>query len=299
MNDYGFHTPVLLEEVIDFLSVRPGKRYIDATAGGGGHTLGIIRSGGEVLGIDRDPAAIAFARKKLVENLPAGYAGSFRLVRGNFNNLKEIATKNDFVGVDGILMDIGISSYHLDFSKRGFTFRHNEPLDMRMNPNAEKTAAEVLNSYPEKKLYEVFLRYGEEQLAEQLAHRLAGARRVTPITTTNQLVELISSVAQDTHHDEKKMVTTAFQAIRIEVNDELENLKRGLESAVDLLNPGGRLAIISFHSLEDRIVKLFFKKESRLSVITNKPVIPTEQEVQKNRRSRSARMRVAERLKKI
>lgn len=290
-----FHTPVLLQEVIDYLNVKPGKRFIDATLGGGGHTKEIIRSGGEVLGIDQDPQAIEYVRQHLHMELPAGLAGCFTLVRGNFKDIALIAQRHEFTNVDGIIMDLGVSSFHLNASKRGFTFRRDEPLDMRMDPLTKISASDIINSYPERKLYEIFARFGEIQLAEQLANHIAVARGITPITTTGQLVSLIEQLMS---HRPGKIhpATLVFQALRIETNQEFKNLKEGLAGAIEILAPKGRLVVISFHSGEDRIVKLFMRNEEVLEPLFNDPLRPTENEIATNSRARSARLRVAEKI---
>jgi 16S rRNA (cytosine1402-N4)-methyltransferase len=290
-----FHKPVLLHEVVEYLQVCPGNCYIDATLGGGGHTIEIIRHGGEVLGIDRDSNAIYHTRMKLLEQLAPGYTGSYTLVKGNFKNLKRIATTHGFEHVDGILMDLGVSSFQIDNSTRGFTFRKNEPLDMRMDFSSPLTAAEILNSYTTQQLYEIFLHFGETHLARKLADYITDTRGMRPFTTTGQLVEAVEKVTGNKkrkfgHHP----ATTVFQALRIEVNEEMSNLTKGLYDATSLLAERGRVAVISFHSLEDRMVKLFFRGSQELEVITSHPIVPSEQEVAANRRARSAKLRVAE-----
>lgn len=294
---HDFHKPVLLHEAIEHLCVRPGRHYIDATLGGGGHTIGIIRSGGAVLGIDQDIAALYSARIKLLETLPAGYTGCYVLAKGNFRDMAQIAHTHGFDQVNGIIMDVGMSSYQLDKSLRGFSFRRNELLDMRMDVSSPKTAADVLNSYSVDELYEVFLHFGETHLARKLADRIADARRVKPFTTTGELIAAVEDVAGNRERTAKRHpATTVFQALRIEVNDELGNLNKGLAAAVSLLSDGGRLVVISFHSLEDRAVKLFFRNNKELTPITSRPIVASEQEVANNRRARSAKMRVAEKI---
>lgn len=298
-NKTFYHQAVMPNEVVETLQIKPGNKYIDATLGGGGHALKIIKSGGELLGIDRDPDAIAFTRKRLHEELSAGLSSSYRLVRGNFKNIASIAQEHGFEQVDGILMDIGLSSYHLDQSGRGFSYRQNEPLDMRMNPQTKLTAFDVVNSYDEQKLYELFLHFGETHVAQELARSIASARGIKPIVTTDDLVQQIERAFNNTSVRDKprrtRVLAMVFQAIRIEVNQELENLKTGLVGATNLLNKKGRLVIITFHSLEDRIVKLFFKDNEFLKDLGDK--LPQQEEIEVNSRARSARLRVAEKQK--
>ena len=292
------HQAVMLDEAVEALRIKPGKKYIDATLGGGGHALKIIKSGGELLGIDRDPDAVAFARKRLMAEQP-NLSGGFRLVRGNFRELKIIAREHGFEQSDGVIMDIGLSSYHLDQSGRGFSYKQDEPLDMRINPQNSLTAFDVVNSYDEHDLYELFLHFRETHVAQELARRIASARGVKPIATTKELVKLIEeSFDASSIHDQprrSRVLAMAFQAIRIEVNEELDNLRLGLEGAVSVLNKGGRLAVLTFHSLEDRIVKLFFRQQTELKDMGD--LLPTKEEIERNSRARSARLRVAEKTK--
>ena len=301
------HIPVLLQEVLAGLNVRPGGRYIDATLGAGGHAAGILRASaptGELLGLDADPEAVAFAAEQL-----RPFGDRFVLRARNFRHLSTVATRQGFEQVDGILMDLGLSSRQLADAQRGFSFSQEGPLDMRLDPSAGTTAADLVNSLSESELAQILWEYGEERYARRIAGAIVGNR---PVRTTGQLADL---VAQTIGRREKiHPATRTFQALRIAVNQELGALDEALPQARDLLQPGGRLAVIAFHSLEDRLVKRFYQRESRdcicppeapfcvcehqatLKVITRKPIRPSEAEVEENPRSRSARLRVAERL---
>lgn len=292
MDGFG-HIPVLLNEVLEALNILPGKKYIDATLGGGGHSFEILKRGGYVLGIDQDEDALEFVEKNLkpkTENL--------KLVKGNFKNIGQIAKENGFEKVDGILFDLGVSSYQLDNPMRGFSFRSSEKLDMRMDKGSTLSAYEVVNKYPYERLVDIFVRYGEEHNAKEIALNIVEARKRKMIQTPYELSSLIEKVG---HKPEPiNPSTRVFQAIRIEVNDELNSLKRGLEAAISLLNPGGRIAVISFHSLEDRIVKQTFARFERGNlgrVMTKKPTAASFEESKINKRARSAKMRVIEKLR--
>lgn len=290
-----FHEPVLLKEVIEFLKVKRGEKYLDATLGGGGHTAAILKSGGILLGIDSDPEAIGAARSYLASACPPGKHSSWRLVSGNFKDLYQIAKKEKFLNVSGILFDLGVSSYQLNQGERGFSFGREGPLDMRMDPNLKVTAADLVNGLNKGELNELFTKFGQEQRSRRLAEALVRARKIRPIKTTRELAAIISQVAP--RKGRLHPATRVFQALRIAVNDELNNLKKVLPQAEDLLKPKGRLVVISYHSGEDRLVKTFFKAETErehLKIITKKPVRPTEEEIESNPRSRSAKLRVAE-----
>lgn len=262
-----YHTPIMVKEAMEGLQVASGKRFIDATYGGGGHTKAIRELGGVVLGIDTDPDAGA-------------------QVRGNFRDIKKIAQEHGFEAVDGILFDLGVSSHQLDTATRGFSYRFEEaPLDLRLNQNEGITAAEYLQTVSENELYEILATFGEEEHSRSIASLVVRARHVSPIATTGDLLKIIN----------KKSASQVFQALRIVVNDELNALKEGLEGAKDLIKPGGRLAVISFHSLEDRIVKRFLKAGA-WKVITKKPIVPSEDEIRSNKRSHSAKLRIAEKI---
>lgn len=286
------HIPVLLDEAIDALMVAPNKKYIDATLGGAGHTALILEKGGIVLGIDKDTDALESVKEKFGKEIDAG---RLKTVHGSFSNIKKIAEENGFEKVSGILFDVGVSSYQLDNSGRGFSIRHDEKLDMRMDSSASLTAYDVVNSYPVEKLIEIFYRYGEEHNAKEIAQVIGEKRRKEKITTTKELAQIAEGIS---HRSEAiHPATRIFQAIRIEVNGELEELKRGLTDGLELLETKGRLVAISFHSLEDRVVKQSFETFVRggIGIVVNKkPIIANFNEVKKNKRSRSAKMRVFE-----
>lgn len=292
------HIPVLVDQVVKVLEPGPEKKYIDTTVGGGGHTEAIIKKGGRVLGIDMDPKALEMARKRLASACPPG---AFTLAHGNFANLAEIAKKEGFEPVSGILFDLGVSTYQLEDPSRGFSFGAEAPLDMRMDPNLKVTAKDLINVLNEGELYELFTKLGEEHYSRPIARAICRARRIKPIETCNQLAQIILR-ARPKHgkYDRTHPATRVFQALRIAVNDELNNLRVALPQAVDLLEPGGRLVVLSFHSLEDRIVKNFFKEgaEKRtLKILTKKPIRPTREEIEKNPRARSGKLRAAEKNK--
>lgn len=275
MNGTNYHVPVLLNEALEYLKIEPGEKYIDGTYGGGGHTRGIEKNGGIVLGIDQDPE-------------------SYAPVHGNFAHLKNIAQKAGFDFVAGILFDLGVSSHQLETDYRGFSFNKEGRLDMRMDPvNQTVTAADLVNAGGEKELANLFWKFGEELASRQIAAAIVAAR---PVETTNQLAKIILSVRHRTEGDRTHPATRVFQALRLAVNSELEALEEALPQAVELLKPGGRMVIISFHSLEDRIVKNFMRANRNLKVLTDKPVTPTDEEVINNARARSGKLRAAEKL---
>lgn len=304
----GIHIPVLFQAVLDGLQVRPGGRYIDATVGGGGHAAGILASSspdGCLLGLDRDPAAVETAHARLTP-----YAGRVVLVCSSFGRLAEIARARDFVPADGVLFDLGLSSLQLADPTRGFAFRTDGPLDMRFDPTTGGlTAADLVNELPAEELAALLYRYGEERQARRIVEAIVAAR---PLHTTKELAAVVEGVVG--RRGRIHPATRTFQALRIAVNDELAALEAALPRAVEVLAPGGRLAVISFHSLEDRLVKRFMRRESRdcicspevpvctcnhkatLGLVTRKPVRPTADEIAANPRSRSARLRVAERM---
>ncbi|MEK7129880.1 MAG: 16S rRNA (cytosine(1402)-N(4))-methyltransferase RsmH [Patescibacteria group bacterium] len=290
-----FHTPVMLSEVTEGLGVTPGKRYIDATVGGGGHGWEIVKRGGKLLGIDVDPEAIKYAIENAKCQMPnAKWGEDVKIIQGNFRDIERIAKENGFGQVDGVLFDLGVSSHHLDTMERGFSWRFDgAPLDLRMNQTEGKTAANLINTASEEELYEIFAKFGEEELAGPIAHAVVGARRVKPIETTGALAAIIETVVPTGLR--KHSLSRVFQAIRIVVNDELVALREGLAGAVNVLAPGGRLAVISFHSLEDRIVKGFLK-QSNMNIITKSPIRPARKEIESNRRARSAKLRIATNL---
>jgi len=285
------HIPVLLEETIEALAVQPGGRYIDCTLGAGGHALAILERsspGGQLLGIDADPEAIAVARARL-----EAHKSSTLLVNDNFINLKTIATKYDFSPVHGILLDLGLSSPQLESSGRGFSFQGDEPLDMRLSPSQEITAADILNTSSEAELARLIRTLGEEHKSRRIARWIVQER---PLKTTLELVRAIER-AVGSRRGRIHPATRTFQALRIAVNHELEHLSSALEQATSLLGAGGRLVVISYHSLEDRIVKRFMQEEARkacLRLVYKKVVTPSLAEVHFNPRSRSAKLRAAE-----
>lgn len=304
----GIHIPVLFQMVLDGLQVRPGGRYIDATVGGGGHAAGILEASspnGRLLGLDRDPAAVKAAGMRL-----ASFGERVALVHSSFGRLAEVARARRFVPADGILFDLGFSSLQLAGAERGFAFMADGPLDMRFDPQSgEATAADLVNGLSVEELAALLSRYGEERQARRIAEAIVAAR---PLYTTTELADVIKQVTRK--RERIHPATRTFQALRIAVNDELAVLESALPQAVETLSPGGRLVVISFHSLEDRIVKRFFRRESRdcicsseapvctcghravLRVISRKPIRPTEAEIADNPRARSARLRIAERL---
>ncbi len=301
------HIPVLYDEVLVGLQVRRNGLYIDATIGAGGHAAGILEKSapnGQLLGLDADPEAISLARQALQP---------FRdraILRGsNFRDLKEVAMPLSFEHVDGVLMDLGLSSHQLSSPERGFSFLEEGPLDMRLDPRQGQNASDLINYLPEADLADLLWRYGEERYSRRIARAIVAAR---PMTTTLQLTDLVLRTVG--HREKIHPATRTFQALRIAVNEELEALAQALPQARDLLRPGGRLAIISFHSLEDRLVKSFCQQEAQdclcppevlactcqhqatLQIITRKPIRPTAEEITHNPRSRSARLRIAERI---
>lgn len=301
------HIPVLLPAVLAALQPRPGARFIDATVGGAGHALAVLQAaqpGGRLLGIDADPAALAAAAARLgAAGLPAA---SFTLVHGHFAELAALARQHGFSAVDGILLDLGVSSYQLDTAARGFSFAADGPLDMRLDPGSGPTAADLVNQLDEQELADVIYRYGEERGSRRIARLIVERRRQAPITTTGELAALVQRAIGRGGRERIHPATRTFQALRIAVNQELAQLEAALPQAVALLRPGGRLAVISFHSLEDRIVKQFFRAESgygagelqhppRLTVLTRKPIVADAAECAANPRARSAKLRVAER----
>lgn len=288
-----FHESVLLHEIIDFLNPKAGDLFIDATIGGGGHTKELIKQGAKVLGIDRDPEAI--------EHLKSMNLSKVTLVKGNFAQIGKIANLHGFKKVQGIIFDLGVSSHQLEKAERGFSFRKDGPLDMRMDPDLTIRAKDIVNHFDERRLYEIFKTYSQEKFSRRIAGAICSSRKIRPINTTGDLAGIIERAIPrgvGGKHARIKIhpATKAFQALRIVVNSELLNLEEALPQTVDLIKTGGRLAIVSFHSLEDTIVKRFFKQEKRLKVLTLKPIGPQELEIRENPRARSAKLRVAERI---
>lgn len=292
--EMNYHTSVLLQETIAQLRVAAGKQYIDGTIGGGGHAGAILEKGGLVLGIDVDSDALANIKKNY--QLPIANA-QLILTKGNFKDIDTIARENEFESVAGILLDLGVSSHHFDEPERGFSFGHEALLDMRMDKDLRVKAGDLVNVLTKNELIELFTKLGEEPFARPIATHIIEARKIKPITMTTELAEIIKKAVPYT----KKInpATKVFQALRIAVNDELNNLTEALPKAVTLLESGGRLAVISFHSLEDRIVKrsfLEFAADGLGTIITKKPIIPENNEIKANSRSRSAKLRVFERI---
>ncbi|MEF3274371.1 MAG: 16S rRNA (cytosine(1402)-N(4))-methyltransferase RsmH [Chloroflexus sp.] len=294
------HTPVLLAEVVAALAPRPGGRYLDATVGGGGHALAVLQAaqpGGVLLGIDADPAALAAAAERLTE---AGLQQQAILRHGSFADLEQLANEAGFTTFDGILFDLGVSSYQLDTPERGFSFAADGPLDMRLDPTRGVTAADLVNRSSERELAEIIFQYGEEPAARRIARAIVERRRIQPFQRTADLAALVARIVGGRHR-RIHPATRTFQALRIAVNRELDQLAAALPQAANLLAPGGRLAVISFHSLEDRIVKHFMRTEAsgerpRLALFTKKPVTATDEEIAINPRARSAKLRVATRM---
>ena len=308
------HKSVLLYEAIDSLNVKPDGIYVDGTLGGGGHALEVCRRLGEygrLIGIDQDADAIAAASERLRD-----YEDRVTIVRSNYEEIQSVLKDLGIEKADGIYLDLGVSSYQLDTPERGFTYREEDaPLDMRMDQRNTRTAADIVNTYSEFDLYRIIRDYGEDKFAKNIAKHIVRARETKRIETTGELTEIIkeavpAKVRAVAGHPSKK----TFQAIRIELNQELEVLNNSIDTMIDLLNPGGRLAVITFHSLEDRIVKIRFRnnenpctcppdfpvcvcgKVSKGRVITRKPVVPSEEEINGNKRSKSSKLRVFERI---
>jgi 16S rRNA (cytosine1402-N4)-methyltransferase len=292
----SYHEPVLTQEVIDALNITPGKRYIDGTLGGGGHTALILKRGGIVLGIDTDTDAIQEARARLIRDFPSLVEGKdWTIVQGNFKDLDTIAKSHGFDQVDGILLDIGVSSHQLDTPSRGFSYRFADaPLDSRLNQKEGETAAELIQRSSEEELYEIFTTFGEEERSRAVSTALVRARQVKRITTVGDVVEVITAAGIG-KGEIYGVASRIFQALRIAINDELGALKIAIAKAHGLLLPKGRLAVISFHSLEDRIVKRMMR-EALWSQVTTKPLTASQDELEKNKRSRSAKLRVVEKI---
>ena len=307
------HRSVLLDECIEALNIKPDGIYVDGTAGGGGHSLEIAKkltAGGRLIAIDRDDAAIAAATERLKD-----YSERVTFVRNNFSSIKESCLDLGIDRIDGVLLDLGVSSYQLDTVERGFTHNSDAPLDMRMDRRNDLDAYTVVNTYSADQLKKVIYNYGEERFAPKIAAAIVRHREKEAITTTGQLVDIIKSAIplsarEGGHHPAKR----TFQAIRIEVNGELDAIEPTIRNATDILAPEGRIAIITFHSLEDRIVKQTYAdlasgcscprdlpvcvcgRKPRVNVLTRKPILPSERELEENPRSRSAKLRVAEKI---
>lgn len=304
------HYSVLLEETIEQLQVRPDGIYVDGTLGGGGHANEVCRrlTTGHFYGIDQDDAAIEAAGKRL-----EGYVEKVTIIRDNYCNMKAALAGYHVEKVDGIVLDLGVSSYQLDTEERGFSYRFDAPLDMRMDKRSSLTARDIVNGYSETELFHIIRDYGEDQFAKNIAKHIVRARQEKPIETTFELNEVIKAAIPAKMRQNGHPSKQTFQAIRIECNKELDVLKNSLDEFIDMLNPGGRLCIITFHSLEDRIVKAAFRKnenpctcppefpvcvcgkKSKGRVITKKPILPGVEELEENSRSKSAKLRVFQR----
>ena len=307
-----FHISVLLQECLDGLNIRPDGIYIDGTLGGAGHSSQIAKrlTTGRLIGIDRDPVALKAAGERL-----SPYGDRVTLVHSNFCRMAEVVKELGLPGVDGILLDLGVSSPQLDEVSRGFSYMADAPLDMRMNGKDALTAREVVNTWPQEELRRILWNYGEERYAPQIASAICRRREVSPIETTLELVDVIrsampASALREKQHPAKR----TFQAIRIAVNDELGSVEKAMEVAIPLLNPGGRLAVITFHSLEDRIVKLSMAEAAKgctcppqfpvcvcgkkpiVKLVSRKPIVASPEELEANPRSRSAKLRVCEKI---
>lgn len=291
-----FHVPVLLAEVIENLKVAIDKKYIDATIGGGGHALEIVKHGGVVLGIDQDQEAL----DQVITVIPETYRDKIKLVNGNFTNLQSIARKNNFCRVSGILFDLGVSSHQLGKPSRGFSFKTPGPIDMRMDQQQKSSAFEFINYGSQNEIVNALIKYGEEPLAFEISTKIVKTRGKGKITQTDQLSQLVKEVYREKRKQTSiHPATRTFQAIRIWVNQELEVLKSGLDQALNLLDKNGRLLVISYHSLEDRITKLLFNKAhltDKFKIITRKPILASFEEIRINHRARSAKLRVIEKL---
>ena len=307
MEDFIYHRPVLAVEAIQLLAPRPGALIVDATCGGGGHTEAILRAGADVLALDQDPDAIQHAGDRLSE-----FGGRVTLRQSNFREADKILDELGIARIGGALLDIGVSSHQLEDAGRGFSLMRNGPLDMRMDPRRDLTAAEIVNHYSEEELTRLFRDLGEEPAARRIASQLVKVRKIVPFRETLSLAHAIEKIVG--RHGRRHPATQVFQALRMAVNDELGALEEGLRVLTARLETGARIAVITFHSLEDRIVKNFFRDRSRewldrpewpepkpnpqfdLRLITSKPVEPAETEQRNNPRSRSAKLRVAEKI---
>ena len=294
------HIPVLLDEVLKCFDPKPGQKFIDATINGGGHGLAIlekIQLNGKLLGVEWDAQLLKQLELKVQGR---NFKGELVLVNDSYVNLKKIAEENSFVGADGILFDLGMSSWHIDQSGRGFSFQKDELLDMRFSSDTEISALEIVNTWSKEELTKIFSEYGEEKFAEKISEGIAEARKEKAITTTKRLVEIIKN-STPSWYSQKRInpATKTFQALRIAVNDELANVPRGLNSALEILKAGGTLAVISFHGLEDKIIKQKFKdyqKENLAEILTKKPTKPNYNEIKDNPRARSAKLRVCRKI---
>ena len=306
------HYSVLLDEAIAGLAIKPDGIYVDGTLGYGGHSSEILKrlnEQGHLYAFDQDKEALAYSKERLSK-----IGDNFTLVHSNFVNMKEELANLGINKVDGIIFDLGLSSPQIDNKERGFTFMNDAKLDMRMDQDSPKTAADVVNDYSEKDLTNIFFLYGEEKMSRQIAHRIVVSRQTKRIETTKELVDIIAAATKAKYFNTKHPERQIFQAIRIEVNSELSVLKHVLPDAINLLNKNGRISVITFHSLEDRITKQIFKQASevdelvkglpvipagyqpKIKLINKKPILPSEKELSENSRSRSAKLRIIERI---
>lgn len=307
------HTTVLLNEAVDGLNIKSDGIYVDCTLGGAGHSsliLSRLGAGGRLYAFDQDEIAIANAKEKLAE-----YGDQLVIIKSNFLYLKEELENRGIEKVDGVLYDLGVSSPQLDTPERGFSYHHDAPLDMRMDNEADISAYNVINHWSYEDLVRIFFRYGEEKFSKQIARKIESARAIKPVETTGELVELIKdAIPAPARRKGGHPAKRVFQAVRIAVNDELAVFEKSLNQAIDLLNPEGRISVITFHSLEDRICKAAFKKASEtpplphglpiipdeykpiLKLVARKPILPSEAELEQNNRARSAKLRIAEKL---
>ena len=283
------HAPVMPAEILEGLAVVPGSWIVDGTFGAGGHCRLLLQAGANVLAIDQDPGAERYARQLAAERLP----GELRFMAGNFRDMEALAAAAGVQSARGVFLDLGVSSMQLDEGERGFAFRHDGPLDMRMGQQ-EVSAADVVNEYSVEELAALIFRYGEERHSRRVARNIVAAREKAPIRTTGRLADVVASAYPGGPRREHPARRT-FQALRIHVNDELGALQEGLEAAARLLEPSGRLVVLSYHSLEDRIVKQYLRESPRLTPLTKKPLEATETETALNPRARSAKLRVGER----
>ncbi len=308
------HKTVLLNEAVEGLNIKPDGLYVDCTLGGAGHSLAIVSKltkGGKLFAFDQDSLAIETAKERL-----KSYQDQVVLIKSNFKNIKEKLADIGIEKVDGIVFDLGVSSPQLDLPERGFSYHHDAPLDMRMDQQSDLSAYDVVNNWTYEKLVRIFFHYGEEKFSKQVARKIEAHRELKPIETTSELVDIIKEAipapARRTGGHPAKRV---FQAIRIAVNDELQVFEETLKDAIELTKKGGRISVITFHSLEDRICKTIFKEQSsgpilphgfpvipegyepNLKIVNRKPIIPTELEIEENKRARSAKLRIAEKMK--
>ena len=307
------HKTVLLQESIENLNIAPNGIYVDATIGGGGHAVEILKrlESGMLIGTDQDTDALSAAKLRLDEYIEKG---KLRLVHANFSDLKAVLNRENIQRVDGIIMDLGVSSFQLDEPSRGFSYNHDAPLDMRMNADNALSAYDIINQYPERRIARLLWNYGEERWAARIAQFICKQRDIKPIKTTFELVDIIKAAIPKKARENKHPAKRSFMAVRIEVNQELEILEKCLQDFVDILEKDGRLCIITFHSLEDRIIKQFFGRSESpcicprdfpicacgmkptLKRITRKPILPDEAELGENPRARSAKLRVAQKI---